>query len=102
MFALVSDAPALLAAGSGVLVLLMMCAGGGSIGFISIGLRVTVVIGHPADEIFAGSIVELCAAPLCYIRYIRYIRSDGCRTPRAAHTSPSAMTRVEGARERLR
>ena len=42
----------------GVLLLLMLLSGGGSIGFVSIGLRVAVAVSQPADEIYARSIVE--------------------------------------------
>lgn len=41
------------------LVMMMMClAGSGTLGFIGVGLRVAVGYSHPAEEIYAGSIIE--------------------------------------------
>ena len=41
-----------------VLVLLMIISGAGSLGFINIGMRVAVAASHPAEEIYAGSVIE--------------------------------------------
>lgn len=41
-----------------LLVLLMIVSGAGSLGFINVGMRVAVAASHPAEEIYAGSVIE--------------------------------------------
>jgi len=41
------------------LVLMLMClAGAGSLGFIGVGMRVAITYSHPAQEVYAGSVIE--------------------------------------------
>lgn len=41
-----------------LLVLLMILSGAGALGFINVGMRVAVAASHPAEEIYAGSVIE--------------------------------------------
>jgi hypothetical protein len=56
------------------LLFLMMASGAGTLGFTNIGLRVAVGIGHPADEIYAGSIIEFFLLAIsCAMGLLTYV-----------------------------
>jgi hypothetical protein len=57
----------------GLLTLLMVLAGAGTLGFINLGLRFAVAASEPVEEIYAGAIIEFgLLATACLLGLLTY------------------------------